>query len=279
MKIAFHTYAFGPHGGWVPTYLVEEAIERTARLGYDGVELDAARPHVWPYDIDNEHRKNIKNLLGTLNLELPAVSGYYFGLNFASPLPSERQDAANYLEACVKMCADLGAKTLVVVPGVVVYGTNWDDAWDMSLDSMHKGIQKAEELGVYIGLEYVNTLWSNLVTTPYLALRMMKQIHSPAVKLVLDSAHAFYNGENLVDVVRLFGKDLVHVHFEDCITGAPETRAIPGEGDVDLLSFAQTLKEIDYQGALTVELWGSQPEKYGRAALASVRGMLEKLDE
>ena len=46
MKISLHAYAFGPHGGWVPTYLVEEAIKRTAKLGYDGIELDAARHHV-----------------------------------------------------------------------------------------------------------------------------------------------------------------------------------------------------------------------------------------
>lgn len=84
MKISLHAYAFGPHGGWVPTYLVEEAIKRTAKLGYDGIELDAARPHVWPDDINKKHRVAIKKLVKECNLEVPAISGYYFGMNFSN---------------------------------------------------------------------------------------------------------------------------------------------------------------------------------------------------
>jgi len=271
VKISLHAYAFGPHGGWVPTYLVEEAIKRTAKLGYDGIELDAARPHVWPYDINKEHRVAIKKLVKECNLEVPAISGYYFGMNFSSPLQSEREAATDYLVKCVELCNDLESKVLVVVPGVVVYGTSWKEAWNRSLDQMRLGIRRAEELGVYIGIEFVNTLWSNLVTTSWQAVDFMNECHSDQVKLVLDSSHAFYGGENIVDVVQSFGKDLVHVHFEDCLIGAPETRAVPGKGDVNLISLYQTLKEIGYDGYLTVELWGSQPEKYAREALENTK--------
>lgn len=276
MKISMHAYAFGPHGGWVPTYLVEEAIKRTAKLGFDGIELDAARPHVWPYDIDKEHRAALKKLIKECGLEVPAISGYYFGMNFASPLKNEREAAADYLVQCVELCADLEAKVLVVVPGVVVYGTPWKDAWSRSLSQMSPGIKRAEELGVLIGIEYVNTLWSNLVTTSWQAYDFMRECHSPNVKLVLDSAHAFYGGENIVDVVQFFGKDLVHVHFEDCLNGAPENRVVPGKGDVDLISFYQSLKGIDYKGHLTVELWGSQPEKYAREALENTKKIMSQ---
>ena len=269
-----HTYAFGPHGGWVPTYLVEEAITRIAKLGFDGVELDAARPHVWPYDIDKEHRTALKRQIKECSLEVPAISGYYFGMNFASPLKPEREAATDYLVHCVELCADLGARVLVVVPGVVVYGTPWKEAWNRSLDQLRPGIKRAEELGVLIGIEFVNSLWSNLVTTSWQAVDFMKECRSAQVKLVLDSAHAFYGGENIVDVVQSFGKDLVHVHFEDCLTGAPEVRAVPGLGDVDLISFYQALKEIDYREHLTVELWGSQPEKYAREALENTKKII-----
>ncbi|NLJ39328.1 MAG: sugar phosphate isomerase/epimerase, partial [Candidatus Atribacteria bacterium] len=102
----------------------------------------------------------------------------------------------------------------------------------------------------------------------------MKDCHSNQVKLVLDSSHAFYGGENIVDVVQLFGKDLVHVHFEDCLIGAPESRTVPGKGDVDLISFYQSLKEIGYDGYLTVELWGSQPERYAREALENTKKII-----
>ena len=277
MKVALHAYAFGPHGGWAPVYLVEEAIVRTAWLGYRAIELDAARPHLWPSDIARQHRKAIKQLLNQNAMSVPAISGYYFGLNLASPLKQEREDAASYLVSCVEFCADLEAPILVVVPGVVVYGTTWDDAWDMSLESMSRGIKKAEQMGVIIGIEFVNTLWSNLVTTSHQARIMMQACNSPQVKLVLDSAHAFYGRENIVDVVRSFGDDLVHVHFEDCMSGSPETRAVPGKGDVDLVTFARTLDEIGYQGALTVELWGPQAEKYARESLEYISSLFARI--
>lgn len=267
MIICLHSYAFGPHGGWVPTYLVDEAIRRTSKLGYSGIELDAARPHLWPYDLDKEQIKQVKNLLQKYHLSIPAISGYYAGLNFASPIEQERKDASNYLVKCVELCADLGAKVLVVVPGVVVFGVTWKEAWQMALSSMTSGIKRAEELGIIIGIEYVNTLWSNLVTSSFFAYQMMEECNSQNVKLVLDSAHAFYNGENIVDVVKFFGNKLVHVHFEDCVSGAPETRTVPGKGDADLISFIEALKENNYDAGITIELWGPQPEKYARESL------------
>jgi len=51
MKVSLNSFAFGPVGGWVPSYLVEEAIRRTAKIGYSGIERAAIRPHLWPYDL------------------------------------------------------------------------------------------------------------------------------------------------------------------------------------------------------------------------------------
>ena len=62
---------------------------------------------------------------------------------------------------------------------------------------MRPGIRRAEELGVYIGIEFVN-LWSNLVTTSWQAVDFMNECHSDQVKLVLDSSHAFYGGKILL---------------------------------------------------------------------------------
>lgn len=274
MKVSLNSFAFGPVGGWVPSYLIEEAIQRTAKIGYSGIELAAIRPHLWPYDVDKEQRKPIKKLLKDSHLEVPAVSAFQFGLNLTSPLEQERKDGLDYLIECIELCADLEAKVLVVVPGIVVYGTPWEEAWKMAISSMSKVARRAEELGVIIGIEFENIVWSNLVITSHQACKMMEELNSPSVKLMLDSAHAFYGGENLVDVVKLFGENLVHVHFVDCAKGVPETRVVPGRGDVDLVSFVETLREIEYEGYLTVEMWGPQPEKYAREALEHVNNLL-----
>jgi len=279
MKVCLHSYAYGPDGGWVPMYPLEEAIIRTAKLGYSGIEVEGARPHLWPYDIGKDEVNSIRKLLKENHLELPAITGHHFGLNLASPNKKERKDASEYVVKCLELCADLGAKVYVLVPGFVLYGTSWDDAWKMSMESMGKAVEKAEEIGVTIAIEYVNTFWTNLVTTSFQAYKMMREFSSPNVKVMLDTVHAFYARENVVDVVKLFGSDLVHVHFEDCLSGEPERRAIPGQGDVDLISCVQALSEIKYEGYLSIELmdaFGPQPEKYSREALEYTNNLLEK---
>jgi protein FrlC len=279
MKVCLHSYAFGPDGGWVPTYPLKEAIIRTAKLGYSGMEAEGFRPHLWPYDIDKDEAKSIKKLLKENNLELPAITGHHFGLNLASPNKKERDHAADYVVRCLELGAELGTKVFILVPGLAVYGTSWDDAWKMSMESMQKAVKKAEETGVIIAIEYVNTYWSNLVNTSFQAYKMMKEFNSPKVKVMLDTVHAFYARENLVDVIKLFGSDLVHVHFEDCLRGEPERRAIPGKGDVDLISCVKTLREINYEGYLSIELmdaFGPQPEKYSREALEYTNNLLKK---
>lgn len=279
MKVCLHSFAYGPDGGWVPMYPLEETIIRTARLGYSGIEVEGFRPHLWPYDIDKDGLKSIRKSLKENHLELPAIIGHSFGLNLASPSKEERKDTSEYLVKCLELGVDLGAKVLVVVPGFVVYGTSWDEAWKISMDSMEKPVKRAEELDVTIALEYINTFWTNLVTTSDQAYKMMSEFNSPNVKVMLDTVHAFYARENVIDVVKLFGSDLVHVHFVDCLRGEPERRAIPGQGDADLISCIQTLSEINYQGYLSIELMeasGPQPEKYAREALEYTNSLLAK---
>jgi sugar phosphate isomerase/epimerase len=260
-------------------YPLEEAIIRTAKLGYSGIEVEGFRPHLWPYDIGKDEVKSIRKLLKENHLEMPAITGHHFGLNLASSNKKERKDTSEYVVKCLELGADLGAKVYVLVPGFVVYGTSWDEAWKMSMDSMEKPVKRAAELDVVIAIEYVNTFWTNLVTTSDQAYKMMREFNSPNVKVMLDTVHAFYARENVVDVVRLFGSDLVHIHFEDCLRGEPERRAIPGQGDADLISCVQTLSEINYQGYLSIELmdaFGPQAEKYGREALEYTNSLLEK---
>ena len=279
MKVCLHSFAFGSDGGWVPQYTLQETIIRTAKLGYSGIEIEGYRPHLWPYDIDADDVKSIKKLLKENHLELPAITGHHTGMNLASPNKKEREDSTDYVIKCLELGAELGAKVYILVPGLVVYGTSWDDAWNMSMEAMEKAVKKAEETGVIIALEYVNTRWSNLVNTSFQAYKMMKEFNSPQVKVMLDTVHAFYARENFVDVIRLFGSDLVHAHFEDVLEGEPERRAIPGKGDADLISFVQTLKEINYEGYLSIELmdaFGPQAEKYSRESLEYTNNLLKK---
>ena len=71
-KYAFNTWCYSSFPVWVPSYPLEDAIRRIARIGYDGIEIGCAAPHAWPAHLGVERRRDLKQLLNDEGL--PAVS-------------------------------------------------------------------------------------------------------------------------------------------------------------------------------------------------------------
>ncbi|MGZ2385433.1 sugar phosphate isomerase/epimerase [Rhizobium brockwellii] len=68
-KYAFNTWAYSRFPCWVPSYSIEETIRRIAGFGYDGIEIGCAAPHAWPAYLSPSHRRDLKSLMGDLNLK------------------------------------------------------------------------------------------------------------------------------------------------------------------------------------------------------------------
>ncbi|MDQ6677303.1 MAG: sugar phosphate isomerase/epimerase [Acidobacteriota bacterium] len=81
------------------------------------------------------------------------------------------------------------------------------------------------------------------------------------VGLLVDSWHWHHAGATPADIVRA-GKDrIVHVQINDSAQLAPEEvrdneRLMPGEGVINLAGFLAALKEIGYNDAVSVEVFG-----------------------
>lgn len=87
---------------------------------------------------------------------------------------------------------------------------------------------------------------------------------------MLDTACMVLAGDTLDDYAAAFGKDLVHIHFVD----GEYTSSVHlawGEGKFPLASFKNSLRKMNYEGYLTLELYGTQyhaePEKAVRKSL------------
>src|SRR5579871_485937 len=96
------------------------------------------------------------------------------------------------------------------------------------------------------------------------------------VGLLLDVWHWHHAGATTEDIIKA-GKDgIVHVHFNDAPNKPAaeirdNERLMPGEGVINLVGFLRALKEIGYEDALSVEVFGRtkgmQPEDAARLAL------------
>ena len=271
MKYAFNTWCYGSFPVWLPSYPLDEVIRRLARIGYDGIEIGCAAPHAWPAYLSADRRRELRSLLENEGLTavslLPAPGGGP-GCNPASPLPEERAFATSHYKEVVDLAADLGAGLVLYVCGWQVYGTSREQAFDWSRAALAEIAAHAADKGVTIAIEPTSAD-SNLIDTADHALELMRATAQSNVKVMFDTFHALYRNEVSADYVRAMGSDLAHVHFAD------RDRLPPGEGVIDWRGVLQALKDIDFQGHVTMEIGFNtrtvDPDRIARSALAFVK--------
>jgi protein FrlC len=250
MKLSFNTWVYSSFPVWLPAYPLEEVIARLARIGYDGIEIGAASPHAYPRYLSRERRREIKRLLDDSGIAcssmLPAPGGGP-GFNVASPLEEERRHAVEHYKEVIELCSQLGGRTVLYVAGWQVYGTSRRRAWQWSQEALAEVARTAGEFGVTVAVEPTPTD-SNLIESCDDALELMREVGSPHVKVMFDTFHAFYRNEVPTDYVRQMGPDLHHVHLSDT------DRLPPGQGRGDFAGLLEALREVRFDGYLTMEI-------------------------
>lgn len=250
MKLSFNTWPYASFPVWVPAYTLEETIKRIANIGYEGIEIGAASPHAYPPCLTKERRRHIRKVLDdngiALSSMLPALSGGP-GHNLASPIPEERRHTIDHYKDLVELSAEWGGKILLYIPGWVVFGTTFKQAWEWSIAALSEIADKAAEFDITLVIEPVS-FDSNLVDKCDEAVAMMEEVNKPNVKLMFDTFHVLYRKEVSSDYIYRMGKDLRHMHISD------NNRLPPGQGRGDFVSVINALKDIDFDGYLTMEL-------------------------
>jgi protein FrlC len=275
MKLSFNTWAYSSFPVWVPAYPLDETIKRIARIGYDGIEIGAAAPHAFPDYLDANARREIKAVLADNNIALssmlPAPGGGP-GFNVSSPLTAERAGAIDQYTKVARLCAEWGGTTLLYVAGWQIYGTSAEQAWDWSREALQVIARNAAEVGVTVAIEPTPTD-SNLVESCDDAIRMMREVAQPNVKLMFDTIHALYRNEVPKDYVYRMGKDLHHVHLADANRDGPSP-----SGKVDYADLVRALKEVGFTGYLTMEIGFNRrdvdPDYVARKAYEYIKPML-----
>jgi D-psicose/D-tagatose/L-ribulose 3-epimerase len=105
----------------------------------------------------------------------------------------------------------------------------------------------AQERGLAIALEPLNRFESDLVNTAEDVMRLVKEVSHPAAKVMLDGFHMAIEERNLEEAITRTGDKLIHVQVSE------NYRGTPGTGQTDWDSLKRGLKNIQYQGALSIE--------------------------
>ena len=276
MRLAFSTNAF-------VNFSLFEAVEKIAAIGYEGVELLADVPHLYPHSFRGSDLKKLTAVLERSGLEVANVNantamGYYgrtfweplFEPSLANPDEAARRWRIDYTKRCIDLAKLLGSRNVSITSGRAVPGSDPEAAFKLLRESLEAVLEHAEQAGIRIGIEYE----PGLLVERYEELRaLLEAIPSPWLGANLDLGHSHVLGEDPGSVVAGLSSKIFHVHIED-IHARKHYHLIPGLGDIDFRGLFRVLEQHGYEGFATVELYTypQGPEAAARRAFDYLQG-------
>jgi len=238
-------------------YPLKEAVTRIAEAGYQGVEVWGGRPHAYRDDLTEVELKDIHSLMEEKSIEVSAFipAQFRYPTSLVNPKKRIREDSINYIKESFDTAIALGTHRITVCPGHTLYGQSPESAWQLLKGSLEALLEHAQKYKITLLLEPAHKMESDLIITVDDALRMIKEIKSNRIGIVLDTGHAAINKESLKDCIRKLNgsKSVYHIHIDDN-DGLMDEHLIPGRGKINFIPFLKELKKVNYQDFLTVEL-------------------------
>lgn len=245
LKLGMAQYAY------LLDYTLEYALKEIKALGFRYIELMTAPPHIWPPTFDQGQRKDLRNLIDQLGLELVATNPTYLDINMASPNPRMREESVNQIMDQITLASDLGAKLIVVIIGKrhPLIAPPLEVVWEkFAKEGILRCVEHAEKKKVIFGLENGPSLFID--SAPKM-LFVLNEVRSSHMKVVFDVANASVV-EPIVPALDQIKDYLVHVHLSDT-DGQRWTHSSIGDGTIDFIPIAKKLMEMNYSGVSILE--------------------------
>ncbi len=258
----------------------DKAFAFARECGYTGIELAPFTMAADATQVSPSIRAEVRQQAEKAGLEviglhwlLAKTEGYYL----TSPDAETRRRTSNYLGELAQLCRDVGGKVLVLgspqqrnlLPGVSL-----EDATGYAAEVVTNVLPTLEEAGVTLALEPLGPEEGDFLVTTEEGARLMDQIGSPHCRLHLDCKAMSTEPVSIPDLLRKYGDRMVHFHAND------PNRQGPGFGELDFHPILSTLREIGYEGWVSVEVFDYSPgvESLCRDSISYLQRCLADLD-
>lgn len=266
-----------------------EGIKKAAEVGAEGIQIYTVSGETAPEALDGAKRRDILSLIQDSGLQISALCGDLGGHGFQiaeqNPAKIERS------KKIVDLAADWGAKVVTTHIGVVPEDKNHPRRAIMREACTELAVY-AESMGVAFAIE-------TGPETPVNLKSFLDEIPSKGIRVNYDPANLhMVLGEDPVKGVYTLGDAIIHTHAKDgkmLKKSDPETvygffaeggiedfrigdyflETPLGEGGVDFPAWVAALRDIGYDGFLTIEREvGADPEKDIRMAVNFLKSII-----
>ena len=257
----------------------DKAFAYARELGYTGIEFAPFTMNNDAREISFDQRKDVRKQAEAAGLEvvglhwlLAFTEGYYL----TSPDEAVRERTGEYLMELARLCRDLGGKVLILGSpmqrNLKPLGITHDEGMQHAADTIRRAISAFEECDVTLAIEPLGPEEGDFLNKTEQGIELAQAIDSPHVKLHLDVKAMSSEEKPIADIIRDSRDWVVHFHANDA------NRRGPGMGDIDFTPIFAALKEIDYDGWISVEVFDYEPgvETLASESIAYMKRILEQ---
>jgi D-psicose/D-tagatose/L-ribulose 3-epimerase len=215
--------------------------------GFDGIEMPIFRPAEFP-------SRSIRKGLEANGLECTVCSVMLDGFNLIAEDAAVRRKTQTFLRDLVKAAAEVGAR-IAAGPfyspvGYLPGRRRTADEWKWAVEGYRSITDALTAYDVTLAIEPLNRFETYFLNTARDAAALCDEVNHPNVGILFDTFHANIEEKDIAAGYRTVGRHLKHVHT------CENDRGIPGSGHVEWDSVFQALRDLHYDGWLTIESFG-----------------------
>ena len=245
-------------------------LQHLAWAGYEGAELACLKSHARHVEPDT-HKAYLDDIKWTARkhgIELLAIH-----------LDADGNTVEEKIKYVTKMF-DVAQKLNIPVVAIPAGGKTGDkELTKQEFKYIGKLCEQAESRGITLAVKYhKGASIYNLATQ----IQLLNEVKSPALGVNLDPREIYKAGEDYSEVISKLGKKIVHTHIRDYPSPEQEP-ALPeeqilGRGKIDYPLILRKLKQVGYQGALSLVMVGAftYPLSRQMGIAAECRGYLHR---
>lgn len=239
-----------------------ETLDAVSAHDFDCVQFNMACAGLppMPERIDAATCDEIRKQLLDRQITIAAISGTF---NMIHPDTDTRRDGLRRLSVLASACRRMGTSIITLCTGTRDPEDMWrrhpandlPDAWRDLGVSLREALKSADEFDVTLAFE---PEVANVIDSARKARRLLDEMASPRLKVVIDPANLFHHGELprmreiLDEAFELLGKDIVIAHAKDLSHDGEAGHEAAGKGVLDYDRYISGLRAIGFEGPLVL---------------------------
>ena len=243
-----------------PSDSLSANLDAIAATGAVSVQFDlvSAVASTFPTELSEATIETIKARFSERRLTMAALSGTY---NMIDPDPQARALGAKGLNRVIALAPKLGAQVVTLCTGSRDPSSMWQkhpdndtpEAWADLLVQMEEAVRVAEDFGVTLGVE---PEVGNTINSVRKARRLLDEVSSPQLKIVMDGANIFQRGQLphmrkvLDEAFELLGSDITLAHAKDLDQDGEAGHVAAGRGRLDYPYYLELLRTSGFEGSI-----------------------------